>query len=375
MTQKRKSIKRILVFRIGELGDTIAALPALEVVRATFPDARITFMGNSQARKGYVSARSVLPENGLVDEWLEYSANPSGRSAVTLLELVAKIRAASFDALIYLAPRIRNKRDVRRDLFFFRCAGITRVFGAKGIEPMPQPGEAVTHEVDHLLERLALDGMVVPDRGKASIDLRITSAEQDKADKWLESHVENNSSPLVAFAPGSKWASKVWPTERYLAVGARLISEQKIIPIVFGGVEDRALASKLIAEWGIGANAAGDLTVRHSAAALKRCVLYVGNDTGTMHLAASSGVRCVGVMSALDWPGHWSPYGTQHLTIRRSVSCQCCLLRECSVENLRCLTDIAVEEVVEACTIQLAQVKRARPELCSRPKQATLAEV
>jgi len=84
------------------------------------------------------------------------------------------------------------------------------------------------------------------------------------------------------------------------------------------------------------------------AAALSHCRMYVGNDTGTMHLAAAVRIPCVAIMSALDWPGHWSPYGSGHTVLRRHVPCEGCMLSVCTTEGLRCLKEIGTEEVVSA---------------------------
>src|SRR6476661_868186 len=106
---------RILVYRLGHLGDTLIALPSLAAIRKTFPNAHIALLSN------------------------------------------------------YLAPRIRSKRDVRRDLGFFRWAGIKQFMGERGFEALPtrlaNGLPSVAHETDHLLRRLSLSGIQVADAG------------------------------------------------------------------------------------------------------------------------------------------------------------------------------------------------------------------
>ncbi len=293
---------------------------------------------------------------GLVDEWLTYDSNDTGGSAVDLARLWVQLRRQKFDTLVYLAPRIRGARNIRRDLLFFRLAGIRKVIGERGFESLPSPDSkghlpVVAHEADHLLQRLSLSGIRVPAAGQANIDLALTEEEHQHADKWLRRHAPSYSTTkcLVGFGPGSKWPSKIWPEERFVSVGRKLIQTRNVFPIVFGGPDDRELGERLIRAWGRGASAAGELAVRHAAAALARCEFYVGNDTGTMHLAASVGTPCVAIMTALDWPGHWNPYGAGHTVLRRAIPCEGCLLKVCEKEAMRCLKEIAVEEVVEAC--------------------------
>ena len=345
--------KRILVFRVGELGDTLIALPSLHAIRNTYPHAHITFLGNVDSNSKNVTAQQTIPASGLIDDWLSYSVNRAGWRGLQSLSLMNRLRKGHFDTLVYLAPRLRKPKDIRRDLFFFRMAGITEVIGHHGFnmpikiagEPLPE----AEHELDHLLHRLSLSGIEVPQN--ARIDLRLTSQEKNAADSWLRSEVNRlEERVLVGIGPGSKWPSKIWPEERFEEVGLQLIRDYGVYPIVFGGPEDRALADRLIKSWKDGAAAAGALTPRESAAALSQCVLYVGNDTGTMHLAAAVATPCVAIMSALDWPGRWVPYGPGHVVLRRSVPCEGCLLKVCDKEGMRCLKMIEVDEVVAACS-------------------------
>jgi heptosyltransferase-3 len=347
--------KRLLVFRVGELGDTIIALPSLRAIRQAFPDAHITFLGNVDTNSSNVTARQTLPATGLVDDWLSYSVNGNGLRGVKSLSLLRRLRETRFDTLVYLAPRLRKPKEIRRDLLFFRLAGIKTVIGERGCG-MPHktagsPLPLAEHEVDHLLHRLALSGIVVPGPTQADLDLGLTSEEREAAELWLSKQLPDvDDRVLVGFGPGSKWPSKVWPEERFMEVGRRLIEDRDVYPIVFGGPEDRPISQHLTAAWGRGSVAAGALNPREAAACLARCVLYVGNDTGTMHLAAAVGTYCVAIMSALDWPGRWVPYGNGHVVLRQYVPCEGCLLKVCDKEGMQCLKLISVDEVFAACT-------------------------
>lgn len=367
-TSVGKDSRRVLVFRVGHLGDSIIALPALRAIRKNFPRAKITLLSNFYSDAERVSPSHIVPAKGVIDEWLTYPSNSTGDGASNKARLLMKLRRGRFDILVYLAPRIRCAEDRRRDLLFFRLAGIRRVIGEQGFDPLPRPGpeEAlplIEHEADHLLRRLALSGLAVPRRGEATIDLDLTEAEQKQADEWLHDKLPIGVSPFVGFGPGSKWPSKVWPEERFLEVGLRLIQERDIFPVVFGGPEDRLLGDRLIRTWGRGANAAGELNVRQAGGALARCGFYVGNDTGTMHLAAAVRTPCVAIMSAIDWPGRWNPYGQGHIVLRRQVPCEGCLLEVCVAEGMRCLKEIEVNEVLSACRQLLARIEDCVPNI------------
>jgi heptosyltransferase-3 len=104
----------------------------------------------------------------------------------------------------------------------------------------------------------------------------------------------------------------------------------------------------MISAWGGGLCAAGDLSVRESAALLQDAAFYLGNDTGAMHLAAAVGTPCIAIFSSLDWPGRWSPYGKGHQVFRVDVPCAGCLLEVCS-QHHECLTGTSVNDVHQAC--------------------------
>ena len=157
-----------------------------------------------------------------------------------------------------------------------------------------------------------------------------------------------NDRKLVAVAPGSKWASKIWSETRYAEVVNRLIKDFGCYPVIFGGSEDRKKGKRLITGWETGMNAAGILSIRESAALLKDCTLYLGNDTGTMHLAAAVGTPCVAIFAAIDWRGRWQPFGNVHSIFRKSVECEGCFTANC-FNNHKCLDLIEIDEVHAAC--------------------------
>jgi len=358
--------RRILLYRIGQLGDAVIALPALWAIRAAHRDAYIALLTNSHGSDGSASAPAVLPREGLFQDVISYPPGDqrSLRSAVLLLR---DLRRRRFDTLVYLAPRRRTRAQIWRDLLFFRLTGIREFIGHRGFVPLPERvpisgPPLLQHEADHLLSRLAASGIGVPPSGQGCMDLGLASKEIEAAQKWLRFHASAaQGRPLVGVGPGSAMPSKTWPEENYSRLGASLVADFDVFPVVFGSAQDRALGDRLTARWARGANAAGSLDVREAAAALSLCRFYVGNDTGTMHLAAAVGTPCVAVFSARDWPGRWYPYGPGHVVLRRSPPCQGCFLYDCTQRGRQCLTEIRVAEVLAACRSALEADNRQVP--------------
>jgi ADP-heptose:LPS heptosyltransferase len=324
----------------------------------------LVLLTDHHASKGYVSTRDILPKGLIFDEVISYEASGGGVEPRNALKILPRLRQARFDTLVYLAPRFRTRWQVLRDLAFFRLAGITHFFGHRGFTPLPPrlPGSPlpfVEHETDHLLSRLARTGIPVPLPEERRIDLCIRGEELSVARSWLETFAgTEHMSRLIAVGPGSNWPSKVWPEDRYIELVRVLVNELEVYPVVFGGPELSALGDRLVTAWGCGVNAAGRLNVRQAAAALSHCQLFVGNDTGTMHLAAAVGTPCVGIFAAVGWPGKSYPYGQGHRVLRRSVLCEGCFLHECIEHDMKCLKLISVNEAVAACRAALTEFVR-----------------
>ena len=348
--------KRILVFRTAHLGDTVVALPALWSLREAYPDAHIALLSNRDAKNPhYISPDCVLPKEGLVDEFIAYPTNlGKAASVATMASLAVKLRQKRFDTLAYLMPRVRSFAQIERDERFFHLAGIEKILGTDYLrqnrleEAIPIPTPSVESEADYLLHCLSHDGLIPNEIFRT--DLLLTVEEISRAKSWFTeaAGAVANGSILVAVAPGSKWESKIWPEGRFAAVVERLVSDFRILPVVFGGGEDRETGDRLLTRWKTGINSAGRLSVRESAALLQQCDLYLGNDTGTMHLAAAVGTPCVAVFAAIDWVGKWTPFGDKNQVFRKRVECEGCHSSICH-NNHKCLDLITIDEVYAAC--------------------------
>lgn len=352
MEDETKGPERILVFRIGHLGDTVVGLPAFWTLRHAFPEAYIAYLSNPRSEnKPTIPSSAVLPAEGLFDEFLTYDPSlPFG-----LFRTIRMLRRYRFQRLYYLMTRIRTERQIFRDELFFKACGIGRIVGTGYLRanPIPPFGRtplpAVKREAEFLLDLLADDGIDISNSGGPGQQmLALTAQERDAADAFLKSAGASGGSPLIGVGPGSKWESKIWAETRFIEVISRLVELFDVFPIVFGGKEDRIKGDRILRAVGRGANAAGSLKVREAGAALEKCALYLGNDTGTMHLAAAAGTRCVTPFASIDFPGRWEPFGEGHLNFRKSVPCEGCHTEFCHNDHL-CLDGLDADLIGKAC--------------------------
>jgi ADP-heptose:LPS heptosyltransferase len=348
----------ILVFRIGQLGDTVAALPAMWAVRRHFTHASLALLCDRHPHRKLVLAADLLAGAGIFEEFLSYPVERTARGILMrplqMMGLLVALRRRSFDSLIYLAPSLRTPAQLERDRRFFSAAGIKQFFGMRKFPQFPakragEPLAVVPAESDLLLARLAADGIATPPPEQGCFDLNLGETEEQQVASWLRELPADGGRLWIGVGPGSKMPAKRWEAERFAQVGSALVARHGVWPVVFGGPEDRDAGEALLGHWGCGYNAAGRLALRPAAAALKRCGLYLGNDTGTMHLAAAVGVSCAVIFSSRDYPGRWYPAGRSHRVFRSQIDCEGCRLSECVERRNECLNRVSTNEVLAGC--------------------------
>ena len=354
-----KDPRRIAVFRMGHLGDMVIAMPALWTVRRRFPDAHIVLLNQEHEKGKLAQGLDVIRPGSVYDETIGYRLGGSGVSKADVVKALVKLRLARIEMLVYI-PSGRTPAQLRRDRLFFRLAGVKRIVGMKGFEeteyrPKGIPLPSVTHEADLLLRHMARDGVGLDVDPHTLVGLGLTDEERAFAKEYLASKGVDPSRPLVGVGPGSKMPAKLWPVERFIEVARTLDAEFSPTFVLFGSGAEREVCERVVDAVEHGIDAAGELTIRQSAAVFEHCRMYLGNDTGTMHLAVSAGVRCVALFSARDWPGRWYPYGKGHAVHRVAVPCEGCMLEVCDRENL-CLTSLDAATVAASASRVLRDV-------------------
>lgn len=342
-----KPFKRVLIYRLGSLGDTIVALPALHLIERAFPRAERTLLTNVPAHTKAPAAAAILEGSGLIHRYIDYPVGT--RSALELLRLWWRIARMRPQVVIYLMQK-RGEHSLLRDRRFFRVAGTRRIVGlaAKDIganrydSSIGQWESEATWLLRSIGELGALD---VEDL--RFWDLHLTLAEIEKA---CEALAPVGNSRFIACGPGTKMQSKDWGAENWRELLSRLSPELPDHALVLvGAKEDVGDAEYASRSWtGPVVNVCGQLTPRETAAVLKSAELFLGPDSGPMHLAAAYGVPCVIAFAALDLPGRWFPVGNRHRPIYHKVECANCRLTECIVQKKKCILSISVDEMLKA---------------------------
>jgi heptosyltransferase-2 len=332
---------KILVRAPNWAGDAIMAIPALQAIRAHEPNAEITIL----ARR-WVSA--LYQGQGLADHLLvlEDLADPS-----------TTLRAGHYDAAIlfqnafhaaWLAWRagIPERIGYARD---GRSALLTRAIA------VPTQGEIPTHESYYYLESLRRAGWLKELPSVDDIRLKISPESRQRAAKQLISAGVRPSSRRIAIAPGAAYGSaKCWPPERFAELAGRLIARFDADVILFGAPSERDIAARIAAGMHHRAvNIAGETSIEDLPAYFSACDVFIGNDSGALHVAAAAGVPVVAIFGSTD-PDGTAPVTSRRTLVRVAPSCSPCFLRQCPVDH-RCMMRIEVGLVEEAARKWLEQ--------------------
>ncbi|MBV9250877.1 MAG: glycosyltransferase family 9 protein [Acetobacteraceae bacterium] len=272
---------RILFVTSNRLGDAVLSTGLLDHLLRAHPDARITIACGPVAagvfdRMPNRERTIVLDKRPYRGHWLPLWASV----ATTLWELVVDIRGS---ALPWLVPA-RRRAVMRR-----------------------RPG----HKTEQLAAVLGLNPPPLPVVWTGPEDQR-------RARAWLP-----DEASFIALAPTANWAPKVWPADRFAALFRALQSGPlpNAIPAVCAGpgAAERAMAQPLLAALPNAIDLAGQLSVPEAAACLQRCVLFAGNDSGLMHLAAAAGVPTIGLFGPTN-ASEYAPAGQHAVAVTSDSS-------------------------------------------------------
>ena len=324
-----------LVIQTAFLGDVILSTGLLSALAERHgPVDVVTTPAAAPLLETHPAVRAVVP----------YDKHGAGRGIDGFFRLVRALKGRGY------ARAFLPHRSLRSALLA-RLAGIPERIGFAGgpgswsyTRRIPMPLEG--HDAERQLA-LATEGQGGGGAAgkKARVSLGITAEDREVAGRWLREHGIPDG--FVALAPGSIWGTKRWPG--YATLAGRI--EGPVV--VIGGPGDAALATNVTeAAPGRAHSAAGELSLRATAALLERARLLVTNDSAPLHLAGAVGTPVVAVFGPTVPSFGFGPRGPRDRIVERDgLACRPCSRhgpQVCPLGHHRCMNEIAVEEVMAA---------------------------
>jgi len=338
-----ESVRSILVLRLYFIGDVLLSTPVLEALKNAFPNATTSVMVKSRAA-------AVLLGNPHVDETLVYDGVPNYHSARWVLGLARELRRRRFSLAVDLTGDLRSSWMLLAGDPAFRVGfnhARMEFLLDRRIEYL-----STGHVVDHLLTAVEPLGATATSRKPR---LYLSDEERDAARSLLSSAGVDEAEGTVVLSPGANWEHRRWSPARFGAVAAHARERLGLAPVVIGSKGDMGLAEEVVsASGGAAVSLAGRTDLRELAAVAERASVFVGNDSGPMHVAAAVGTPVVALFGP-NTPERFAPRVVPSVVLTKDFECSPCAQRSCVRPEDDCMSAIGVDEVTGAMERLLAE--------------------
>jgi len=331
---------KILIRAANWVGDAIMTTPVIRAVRKNFPKSEITILA-----KPWVIP--VYENNPYIDKILVYESNHRHKRGFGTLTLARDLRPYRFD----LAILMQNAFEAGLISFM---GGIKERVGyntdGRGLllnrKIKLNPALKKGHLIDYYIG--ILKGADLTDDGR-NLDLFLSESDRGFADHFMDREKFDSSRPVIGINPGATGGTaKRWFPERYAQVCKNLARQFKIKILIFGGPNDFELGEYIASlSRGCCINIAGTTSLGQAFALIKKCSLFITNDSGLMHAAAALNINQVAVIGSTDYVAT-APSNENSIMVRVQVPCSPCLKDVCPTDH-QCMKKISVDMIMETC--------------------------
>ena len=329
----------ILIVKLSAIGDVVHALPVAHALKTCFPDARITWVVEKPAY-------DLLTHHPDIDEIIVFD-KPKFKSVAGFInhapDFIRELRSRHFDLALDLQG-------------LFKSAAIAFVSGAKRrlvYENAREKSDWFSQQIcgpnchGHVVERyLDVVRSLDCEPKEPVFTFILTPHEQELAVAAAARAGLDMSQRYAILAPGTNWPNKCWPTTHFTVLCDRLF-EEGMIPVIVGGTKDHQLYNAIAAGTVVPpVDLIGKTTLKQLIHIIRGARVFVGGDTGPLHLAAAIGTPVVGLYGPTDTSRN-GPYGKEHTTLVANRECAGCWQRSCP-KGEDCLSVIRVDSVLAA---------------------------
>ena len=343
---------RILIVKLGSIGDIVHTLPSLAAIRRAFADAEISWVVEERSSE-------ILKDNPYIDNLIEVDTRRLRRRR-------------DIDKIIHEASRqLKNLRKFGFDIALdfqglLKSATITKLSGAKrrwgfsraGLRE-PASRLLLTNTIQtspqiHVIRKnLALAaGALNIEVPENDFEFPIAASRENISE--AEAIAEKAGGEFAILNPGGGWVTKLWHTEKFGQLADRLWEERGIDSIVTTGPNEDELAEKVAANSRSGKLLFANPSLKAFYELAKRARIYVGGDTGPTHIVVAAKTPIVGLFGPTEWWRNGSPNPDDICIERTNIDCRVdCHRRTCS--KWICM-DSDVDTVLAAVNERLSKV-------------------
>ncbi|MBZ5534669.1 MAG: lipopolysaccharide heptosyltransferase I [Acidobacteriia bacterium] len=352
---------KILIVKLGSIGDVIHAMPAVVRLRRAFPAARLDWLVERYARPVLNHAQAI---DGIFEidtlRWRKsYFSLETWQEILLTLE---KLRGIHYDVVFdlqglwksaVLAFFSNSREIIGGDRNSLREPHAS-IFYSRRVDRNQERGNVIFEHLKlvdpFILSRRDSEETAPMDPAKPKeleFDRLFGEAEQD----WVEEQLTRQQWKDFAIVnPGANWKSKRWPVEKYAQLSRRLSDELDWPVVITVGPSEKGMGEEILTHLTGQPAIMLSPTLPQFAALAGRARLFVGPDTGPLHIAAATRTPIVGIYASTD-PVRNGPYSPDDIVVQQNQCGRYCYRRDCG--SRRCIAAIPVAAVFEAVQARL----------------------
>ncbi len=347
-----KKIKKILIIRIDGLGDVTLSTPVFKALRDIFPHAEITLLVASWSKE-LVEGMPTFDEVIYLD--VPWVVKNKKEKFSKLIKVIKKVRKRRFDITMDL------RGDFRNNILMYLFKGKYRIgYNTTGCQFL------LTHVVSlgdnhHPINMGQSLIKYLKPNNKKKYEPSLWIEEKDRifSENFLSYNGVKNDDLVVIMHPAARWDGRQWQIEGYANIADRLIEKYGVKVVFTGSINDVKLTVKIVKQMkNIPIIATGKNNLKQFLALLEKCNLFIGVDSGPMHMAAALGIQVIALFGAARVEA-MRPYGNGHiiLTQQDSFSCSPCAQTFCKRPKNSCMKAITIDMVWTAVEKQIEKIK------------------
>lgn len=324
-------MEKIAVIHTAFIGDIVLSTPLIRKIREKNRDAEIYYITTP-------AGKAVLKNNPEIKDIIVYDKKGKDSGLIGFIKIVEKIKELGITKAYIPHRYLRSSllvflAGIKERIGYSNSSG--KLFLTKKIEYKKN-----LHEVERLSNLVAGEDLL-----ERKIELYPSKAEKDNIEKlWKEMGLEGKK--VVAVAPGSKWFTKMWPTEYFNRLIEKLSTNECVKVVVIGGKDEESLG---IVSYKNVENLIGKTTLLELKEIFDRCEVVVTNDSSPIHIASATKTFIVAIFGATVKEFGFYPWSKNSVIIERNgLKCRPCGIhggKSCPEGHFKCMRDISVEEV------------------------------
>lgn len=340
----KASVKTILLLRLRRIGDIVMTTPSIRALRTTYPHARLTYLVEEPFRELVegmpdLDEVMVLPRRLSVREFLGRMRFLRRRGTFdVLIDFHGGPRA--FWITLFSKARLKIGHRLKYKHVFYDIT-------------LPRnPGEENVHSVENhfsLAHAAGADAAEIPRTCIAPA----RPEEQERVERLFRS-AQLADRRIIVLHVGAGNRFRDWGPDNLKKLIPRILALPRTAVVLIGGAEDSVTARSLAA---LSPERVcvmtGRLSLREVGELIARAALFVGPDSGPMHIASTTDTPIVAYFGP-TLPSHFAPWKARARLLESEQECRPCRQRECRYEDMRCLRNITTDDVIEAVKLSLA---------------------